>query len=68
MIDLTQAKPGDIFATRSGDLAEYRGSNHSQRYPHQLELNGLPEGYTDSGDYFVSAGKSPKDIVKGPLK
>lgn len=67
-IDLTVARPGDLFETRSGDLVEYVGPNHSQRYPHQLSLQGRPEGYTDDGRYFVSVGASPKDLVKGPLK
>jgi hypothetical protein len=67
--DLTQAKRGDLFETRDGRLVEYTGIDPaSKRYPHTVVLDGLVEGYTDSGDYYVAVGKSPKDLVKGPLK
>lgn len=69
MIDLTQAKPGDLFETRDGRLAEFTGTDPvSKRYPHIAVLDGRTEGYTESGNYYVSVGKSPNDLVKGPLK
>lgn len=65
-INLNEATPGDLFQTKDGRSAEYRGKSEIKRYPHLVELDGNIECFTDSGRYYQLAGDSRNDLTKAP--
>lgn len=62
-IDLSLLSVDHPVRLRDGRIGTYRGRQPYLRYPHLVEVDGLPEGYTDRGSYFEKVGQSPKDIV-----